>query len=495
MTSTFKENKEFQAKRELWNKLKDLSEGDPSIMRSSEYLIPHELEEGKNVKSEKLREIRQKRSIYTNYLEPFTRRFVNLIFKNAIDFSLAKDVIFTGASESDFYDIDGFGNNLETFIKEQIAYNYILYGKTAIYVDSYPSSAQTRLDEQLQGLRPFMESWEPLSVIDWKRSEVTSELNGLDFAVRRYKYITPRYSAKDEEKIVNAYRHIYLDPISGHYSIEEYIEDGKGSVYHVPEPAIEFLPLSIKESKSSLKEGAEKAVQIYNLESVLDNILLFQAHQRLFAVGNFSDNGGSFAAGEGNLTILRGEGSITSIEPVNTASLESRIAQIKASMFQLVFHQTRQIAADSKAVESVETIKEAKEEFRAIAQSHAHDLQQVVNQALWHYGVFQGNQNLALADFIKIDTNISENDVEQFALWMNSFGDRIRRYPKWQKAIDKKAASLMNLANMDEVLEEIEAGIAEQPDPIRDLFNVQAQNTEPDQEQDNEPDQGEGVTD
>jgi hypothetical protein len=150
-------------------------------------------------------------------------------------------------------------------------------------------------------------------------------------------------------------------------------------------------------------------------------------------------------------------------------------------MFQLVFHNTRQVAADSKAVESVETLRESKEEFRNIAKSMAQDLEQVVNQSLWHYAKFKGHE-IEPEKFISIDSSIEDDDIEEFAIWMNTFGDRIRQYPEWQKAVDKKAAQLMNLTEADLIIEEIDQG-AQQNDPIMSLLNGIRQDKETDNQE------------
>lgn len=449
-----------------WVVYADFYKGDKKTLIMPEYLIPHEFEITE--KGRQIRLIREQRTEYTNHIEAFIKRFISLIFRKSIDLSLISEIL----PQEELTNIDGNETTLENFIKNQIAPLYFLYGKVGVYIDSLNIQAKSKLEEQELGLRPFAQVVDPRELIDWQYSD-TSYGKELDFAVWRYQVLEQRVSATEEPTFNTYVRYLYKD-VNG-YNIDLYKLEDKDNYKLVANQSIDldFIPLAILESDSWIKGAMPKARQLYNLESVLDNIHLFQAHQRIIATGDFkSDSGGQVAANEGNLLLLNGNGAITVVSPADTIAIERRIEQVKMDMIKIVFHQQRHLPADSAVAEGWQTMREAKEDFRSIAVNAAKDLQNFVNNFLYNYLLYK-NENVEREEFVVLDTNVSETDVTEFMLWLNAFASSIQKYPTWQKAVDKEAAKKMNLPQTEEILDEIEnnnAVIREVNDPINSVF-------------------------
>lgn len=449
----FKNNPDYDLKSPNWTIYKDLFEGDKKTLANT-YLIPHEFERANKGKT--LLDTRKERTEYTNFIRPFIKRFASLIFKNDADYTDARSAI----GEDEFHNIDGNGTSFDDFLKRQIAEHYFLYGKVIGFVDSFPIRAVSKLDEKAKGLRPYLELWEPLSVTDYQQSSTDKHTSAVDFATYHYEQIEPRTRATEEIKVNKYVKHVFLD--NGIYTVEIY-KGGSGQSYElddviVPTPALNFIPICVLETESWIKETAAKARQLYNLESVLDNIHLFQAHQRILAVGNFkAAEGSSIAASEGNLVVLNGEGSLTIAEPVDTLSLERRIDNVFSNMVKVTFNQMRQLPASSGSAESWQTIREAKEEFRELAVNAAKDLESFANNMIHAYLMYGGKKEQEFKQYVKLDTDITEEDINELILWVSTFRDRIDKYPTWRKEVDRTAAKRMNLPEIDKIIEEIDS--------------------------------------
>lgn len=492
-TVKFHKHKSYNSKLRKWEYYKDFFEGDKERLVSSDYLIPHELETLPGKDSRKLREIREDRTEYTNYIEPFVLRFVSLIFKKEVDFSLVKEKLYKG-DETEFNDVDGKGTPLDDFIKREIAEKYFLYGKVAVHVDSSKDTAETEQERIDKGIRPFIEAFDPQSIHDWEYEKASGDnISRVKFATHFYSLIEPRDSALDSPVESSYVKHFRKE--NGKYVCELYKQEDRSNQDIEPSYRLvdtinynlDFIPLLILDNKSWIRNTIPKAKQLYNLDSVNDNIHLNQAHQRLIAIGQFNNIGAgdskSFASSEGNLTVIDGEGTITVVQPADTASLERRREQIATEMIKVTFLQTRHLPAGAAGVESWQTIREAKEDFRAVAINAARDIESLVNQMLVAIGKFKGIE--VEEDLVTFDKDITVEDVNETLQWMLAYRDRIARYPLWQKAVDEMGARRMNLDNLDEVLKQIKSGAIETfNDPIGSIFNGSENNRPEPQEPD-----------
>ena len=466
----------YDERNAQWQVYKDFYEGKKEVMTSQEYLIAHEIEG--TGEGARLRLIREQRTEYTNYIKPYIKRFVSLIFKKDPDFAEVKDKVFT--DDGEFENVDGCGTPFDDFIKRKIAENYFLYGKIGIYIDSDKVQVETEAERQQAGLRPYFELIEPQAIKDWEYiKDRTQNINMLKFATHEYTLVASREDATTEPKKVKYLRQYLID--NGKFLVETYKaekkQDTKTEDWVLDDSTtlpLDFIPLLILDNESWVKDTVPKARELLNTESVLSNIHLNQAHQRIFFTGNIqADANGKYAAGEGNVIVLNGEGNITIAQPADTASLERRRDQILNDMIKITFLQTRHLPASSGAGESWETIREAKEDFRAVAINAAKDIESLVNQSLKAYSAFKGIE--LKEDLVSFDKDITVEDVNEFIQWVAAFNDRITKYPTWNKEIDIEVASRMNLKNADDILAEIKEAPLETPaqdiDPLEQLLN------------------------
>lgn len=470
--TNFNEHIEYQERKADWQVYEDLYEGKKEVLLEK-YLIKHEFEYTDN----QLFSIRKERTEYTNFMAPFVSRFASLIFKRDQDYTRAMEVIFKGDAEKEFDNIDGEDTPLDLWLKRELSPCYFLYGKAGIYVDSPDIEVRSRREEIELGIRPYFHLWEPLSLIDWQYGSSKGRLRALDFAAYRYKLIEPRKKATEEITQNEYVKYLHLD--GGRYTITTYKKEDKQYTEVSSKPTkLDEIPLTIVDRDSWMKDVAPKLRQLYNLESTLDNIQLFQAHQRIMAVGDFkAGEGGKYAAGAGNLLVLVSQngGSIQIAEPADTTSLERRIEGVKADAVKIAFNQNRHLPGDSRDAESDKTLKEQKEEFRALAVNAAKDIEAMTNRSLYHYARMKG-LNIEPEQFVTFDTDITEEDIDEFLNLTQVFEPRINLYPSWRKEVDKIGAKTMNLSNIEEVVKEINATPDEalQPqaeqDPLNDIF-------------------------
>ena len=445
-----------------WQVYHDLYDGDHGVLRGMAYLWPHELETGATEDARRIRKIREDRSQYFNLIEPVVSRFVSLFFRDEPTYDQSVIDLFGDA----FDDVDGEGQSLTTFVKEEVMTALLLYGRPIILTDSYNYELQNLAQQKELKARPYWEVLDPLCVKDWQRKQS----GGYEFLRFEYDLVAPRKSALDKPEM-GRYSKIYqLDGAA--VQVTTYKQDRKSDsslnsgrwdkTAEQSLPGWDELPIVGIEEESWVKDVAPLALKVFNLDSVLDNIHLFQAHQRVFLIGNLSDEQ-KRAVAEFTVGFLP-EGSVVhTIEPAVTTSLETRRERAVMDLFKVAFDQSRSVAADSAQVESADTQREGKEQILALVKAQTESLENLMNQAIRHWARFEGK-----ADFkgeIHINAIETIEDLNQQISLANAFRDDIANYPTWKKATLKKFAAAQNLPEIEEILKEIETIDPQQKDP------------------------------
>jgi len=498
MATKFYTHPEYMRLQPDWNQFRDLFEGKHAVLTQPQYLWMHEFEGNKAEGGTQLRGIREQRTQYVNFYRSFIERFVSMIFKDGIDTEQV-DELFGDLID----DVDGRGTSFTSFVKSGIAVPYFNYGKPTVLTDSFGVQSGTRKEEMQIGQRPFWDSIDPLDIPDWETESMPGDRFGDLNALRCiYHLVEPRTSLT-QEPVTREYTKLLLMNDGGKYAVQTYVrpDDFTGAGNEVVDRAfgqkgsssdwilvgeevetdLEEIPIATITRTSWMEQVIPQALQLHNLQSVWDNILLFQAHQRGFIAGTFQmEDGKPAIQTEYAFHLLPENATVTIVDPANTSSIEKRYEVVLGNMFRTVFNQNRVMNTESKGIASFQTIREMKEEFLTAARNAAQDIENVANEAIQHWALFKG-----IKDFqgkIQLGNDLELKDIEHEIEVMQLAADRIRRHPKWNKEVDKKLAQSMNLNNIDEILEEIEAAPAEaqqaRPNRLLERLNAVQQETD-----------------
>lgn len=445
---------DYPEKAKKWQVLRDLYDGDHAVLRRPEYLWAHELELSGNESAAKIRGVREQRSQYVNFIEPVLSRLISLFFRDepTIDEEVRK--LFG----DDISDVTGKGGSLSSWLKNQVVPDVLLYGRAIISTDAPAISVANLAEQRQKGLRPYFSRICPLSAKDWQYQPSSRELQFLRY---EYSELAPRTSALDEPRRRHLSR--IISRSVGGYSVIDYETDGDpslgGELDWKDAPTFESevsgwdsIPIAFFDDVSWLKDVAPLALVIFNLDSCMDNIHLFQAHRWVFIAGNL-DQAQRRAVAEYTINFLPEGSTVQPIEPVQTTALETRRARAVSDLFRVAFNQNKVLPADSRQVEGAETQQEQKEEVVALVSSHAEAISNLANRAIAHYARFKGKQNFT--GKIKLNAVESVEDFDEFLRVTAQFKDEISQYPKWKRKVLEKVVEKQNLSEAEEILEEL----------------------------------------
>jgi hypothetical protein len=449
---------EYLKSQEKFQTYKDFYEGDAETMRQSKYLIPHELEV--KLQGGKLRQLRESRTEYTNFVEPVLSIYTSLFFKKPP--TIPKEVEEMLGDEID--DIDGEGNSLVTFMRDQITLNYLLYGQPIVRINSLGEKPKTKGEEATKSFRPYLEILDPLSVVDWQiETEKPESLGKLKFLRFEYVNYAPRERASDSVAPEILSKEYYLNSIgqleiqrykvqkdnktptkdtSKYSDSREWVKDGDPQVFsewrEIPIAAIFGNP-------SWVKDVIPQAKKLYNLESTLDNIHLFQAHQRQNAIGNIELD--KIPVSEFAITVWPEGTTFHTEQPVNTTAIESRIEKVKDNLFKIALNQVKQVSSDSKAVQSDQTLREEKEYTLALIQSEIEAVENLINRSIEIYAKYKGDDHFVSEIRLSKDLDVSDFDRISKAFLM--VRDELENLPTVRKLALKRFVKELDLSPDD----------------------------------------------
>lgn len=479
----FYKHPEYVFRRPNYKLYKDLYEGRHDVLIAPEYLWLHELETENHPEAATKRSVREQRSQYANLIEPIVSRWVGLLFKKDPDVSGVEDLF-----GEEINDVDGTGKSLVSWIREEVTVPLLLFGRPFILVEGSGERARNKEEEKVKGLRPYFVSIPAIEFVDWDIETGTSSSRGKYRAFRwQYSAIDPRKSLS-EPPVEGAYSKLYERTESG-FRVSLYrgekrnassilptsdtnaptnfgqsqtaVAPGSDDDYEwslVGEPqdiaGWDRLPLStIQYHESWVKDVAPLALRFFNLESALDNQLLYQAHQRIFIVSDM-DRVEKLGLGEYTVTFLPPGSDVKSVEPTDTSASNDRIEYTLSLISKVAFNQTRNLPLNAKAVEGADTIREQKEEFVNLALATIEDLEVMVNEAIRNYAKSKGIEDYK--GEVKFDKDITIEDVDQATNQFLAMRSDIVKVPRWHKAYLKKVAVEQSLPDTEQILEDID---------------------------------------
>lgn len=479
----FYEHPYYEEKKLLWETVRDLYQGNPKVLKNVKYLWPHELEyssptievpqaRAANIAdADRIRGIREMRTVYSNELEPVVSRYMSIFFREEPEVDKATEDLFG----DDIHDVTGNGRSLMTFIKEDVFSARVLYGRPMILTDAPPDELKNQAQQKL--MRPVFELLHPLSVKDWEMERMNALHKGeFKWLAHDYELIAPRSGATDSPNCIGYVREMKFVPNPsgdlGTYIINIYKEDfddrTKKASWVLDQtytlPGYPNLPVrSIEDEESWLKDAAPLALKLYNLESGLDNVHYYQGYQRIFVAGNMTQEN-KIAMGEYTISFIP-EGSVVhTVTPGDTSAIENNIRETRMAIRLAAFNQTRMTAVNSAQVESDATQREQKETISTFIKSEIETFESLVNKAVKDYAFFKTGKT----DFQGKITFCRDVDVDNVLEEIQSYQmlrDDINKFPTWKKEVLLKFLDSMDLPNKEAIEKEIEATNLEEVQP------------------------------
>lgn len=461
---------DYQQCIEKWKKYRAFHDGDLDTLKR-DYLVPHDLET--KAGGDKLLERRMSRTYYTNFIEPIIGIYTDLLFSKAPSMAeVEKNERLSMLLDN----VDGRGKTLIRFLKSVVAKNYFLYGQPYILIDAPKVAIDGEMTEQRKqesGHRPYMIGLSPIEVTDWDIEENDPKRAGkYNALIYEFEKVEPRESLSEEPKVrlyrkelkreggqivTQLYREIdekeqknRVDP--GEYSRTTWEVDQAGGY------SLDELPLvTIFDNASWVKDSTLQADKHFNLESMLDNQLHYQAMDRVFILSDGVNADDSKKISETIYTIIADSSAkVTNIAPSYPQALFERLAGVETKIFKIALNQLRVLSGDSKAAQSGDTLREEKEPLMELMRGAAVDMQEITNEAVSLFHKFDTGQDFHAQ--IEFSTEFTEEDITAIEDRLFKLRDRLSNLPKFERALMKKLAENSDLSEEDqaEVLAEIE---------------------------------------
>lgn len=440
---------EYIENKDKWKKARALYLTDNRELKSPSMLWYHELEH--KPQGQAIRLIREERSTYTNYLESIVSIWQTLFMAEEIEIDEQTE-LFLEQNNID-KNINGSNKSISTFIRDEVLLNYFLYGKSYIYVVGSAEVPATLGQAQQMPLQVQWKSIDPLLVVDWNYSVD----NKLLFLRTEYEVLASRFSATD--KITTLLETKVYSLIDGKFTIQTFQKDKDKAetedwklVNEVILPEWSEIPIvKFKGADSWVSSIQQLMLKHYNLESTIDNIHLYQAHQRICYIGNRSQIDTAQVA-EYSIQLLPENTSIQVINPVDTAAIERRIEAVMNNIFKIGLNQSQQIVNTIQA-RSADALKEEKHFTYTLIESEIESLEAAIEKALLYTGEYY-NQTLTPDVSIKGDTG--ENSIDSILKIIYAFKAEFDTFPEIKKSLLKWALEQTNLKDVEALKELIE---------------------------------------
>jgi len=454
----FKDHPSYDEKAKYWKIYKDLFEGKHDVL-ADEYLILHRIEKSQLQGSVDLLQTRKERSFYTNHASRIFKRYTGLLFQNGIQLDEETERLFDeyGAQE----DIDGQGNSLEEFVKRSLFKDRFLYGQCYLLTDATKAEPRERTKQQrkAENIRPFWKMLSPLAVKDWQYYQSGPDMGKLQGVRAEFVEMQPRATLEEAGKVIEGY-YLY-QMLENTYVVSRYIKvgDTKESKLVLDESfpivGIDTLPIAtIKKIDSYLKDVEPHTRKVYNLDSNISNILHHQGYQDRALIGNIEKKT-VLAAGEFVNNIFPIGTEIVVTEPVYPqGSMEER-NRAEGEVWKTAFHLTRMTPGESRDTESAETLDKQREDLKTFIVTELQSIENLLNKGLQHFAMFAGEQNFE--GKISLDKNVDLMDFEEELQAEIAYAEDIKRIPTWRKSVLKKRAREMQVENIEQIEEEIDA--------------------------------------
>jgi len=456
------EHPEYKEKRDFYESAEDTYEGDQECLKDPKYLWLHELEtrkEGANI-----RKIRQQRSAYTNFIEPIVSNWTSMFFKKEPTMDEA-----TKAFLKEFEnDIDGEGNSLNSFIQNKLLISALVSGTPIIRANVLGEKPGNLAEQQLKtNYRPYLKVIEACDFVDWgiERKD-PKRLNKFNFVRLQYEEMQDRLDAEQapkEKEISIQYKIVTNEGQNPYLVVTEYekVEDKEGDkekVWKITKVTElkewdEIPIVADVNGVSWIKDLIPHVLKYYNLESALDNICLYQAHQRLFLAGELEQKD-MITISECAISSVPTGTTLLTVEPVSTTAIEGRLGSVLNNIFRIALNQSRMMSSDAKSVQGADTIRQEKEGIYNLISAEAESIENLVNQSIKMMAKYLGNDSLEPQ--FKFNIDASGDNVDQLIKLVSLFRDEFNKLPSARKELISNMLSSLNIEVSNDIAAEIE---------------------------------------
>ncbi len=473
----FWEHPDYICNKDAWKIYRDLYEGKRECITSADYLWYTSLERKSPpslVEQKKILNIRYDREIRTRYLnipEIIVSIWQSMFFRQEPVLDTVALDFFEQIPSKD--NIDGSGKSLYTFIKDCVAQNLCVFGKAIILADAFGSTAKNKSQETELGLRPFLESLDPLCVPDWEIETGDSKRIGKYNMLRHeYDLVMPRNGDASAQPRLIRYSELHttdgkqhtitrytteVDQTGQYKTVDKdtkqaiWKQDGETLITGLIE-----IPVTVIKSESWIKDACEETLRHYNLRSVKDSIEFNQGFQRVWIKGVDTSNPDAISAlSEYVIGALPENGSVEVVDPVSTSEMKESINQALENAFKVGLNQQRRLPATSNQAQTAEAQTEEKDPTIALIESQIDELETAINDALVNFAAFAG-----VKDFqgrITLVKDVRREDLNTWLQLWTTFRDDFDKIPSVKKAALKKALGKLDLENEEELYNDLEA--------------------------------------
>jgi hypothetical protein len=436
MAITLTTHPHYRQKQASWDKWRKLYEGKHDELVADLDIFWKHYSETKKGGDDLFRE-RKQRTRYFNIPEIVISIWTSFFFREQPELSARAIEILGDAVEN----ANGKGTRFSTLLKESLEH-YLIYGKAVAWVDSIGKDYR------------FANLINPLDLVDWDIEQTDPARLGQYNAARIvYKFVPARsrLTGKVDEEIRSD--ELYLNEF-GRYTRQVYKLAGneKGKILSessqwepVGEPIeseLTRLPIIDISTESWIKDVCEETLRHFNLRSSKDSIEHNQGFEKIFFIGiDPKDTDAITAISEHRYPILPKDADVKSIAPVNTESIGRSINNALDNAFKVGLNQLRQVAGESKEIQSAESIEAEKDDRIALVEATLSEIESLGNRIIELFAEFQGLD--AEEAFISLNKEITVEDMDQFIAMYQAFANKLQKYPEIELQTLKKVISRM----------------------------------------------------
>lgn len=506
--ATLYKHPDYVSNHDRWKVAKDLYEAKRDVIIKPEYLWYHAIElKDKNFDVAKflngdkkqvstgaaqLRTSREQRTRYPGLQEIIVSLWQSLFFAEPARLNPELENLLKDHSGEK--NIDGNGTSVTDFIQEQVLVSRLLYGKSIILVDSYPIVARNLQEQREKGLRPFMSLVNPLDAKDWKIISDRPDKVG-EYEAFRYEFtgVIPRTRLTEEPQL-RRYSHV-MQLIENRCVIQEYYQDldneyrVKKEFYNAESKneqwakgesittELPFLPVTVYDGKAWLDDVGQEVLRHYNIRSNRDNILYNNGYDIKYAKGIDSGNPDAIAAlSEYTIVLLPENGDFGKLDPTDPSGLKDTERESLEHIFRIGLNKLRQIASDSKEVQSAEGADKDNEYTYRLVESELTSIENNINAAFKNYAAYLGKTNFE--GKVELEKKVSAENFDKFIYAWGAFKDSLIKVEGLEKSVIKKVIKKLRLDTKDEadLLKKVDSADFSKPeeqgnDPIDSVIN------------------------
>lgn len=440
---------------------RDCYDNVTETMRDEKYLLRHNLETKRD--GARYYRQRQSRTFPINFAAPIVDTWQDLFMKREPIVPVEVKDLFNGFADN----VDGEGNDIVSYLESKMLRDRFVHGNPTTLVDAPNNTALNPSQERAQGIRPFLIDISRIKMVDWSVEKGMSVRCGrYNFMCYQYRAHKPRQSFRDEDVMLWYRRCFFRDLSEGSPKVYSQIFSAKNESSEKWEiesdplllEGFDEIPVYTMFTGDWISDICSQVLKYINLESTLDNILYYQGYRHTFVSGNVPPNERGKLS-EYSLVLLPENSNVISIPAENPSALLERLASTENNIWRLGLQQIRQVPTNSKVGQSADSQIQEKEGTINLVKRNIGAFENFANQIV--KGVAEYHNETAYnpeIHRITFNRDISETDINNTVLVLNTLRKEMSRMPTLRKAVVSQIIRSLNLPEdiQNQVDDEIE---------------------------------------